>query len=292
VLRDLDGKVALLTGATSGLGRAAAELLAARGASTTIVGRDEAKTERVAREIRAGTGNPNVDTLVADLSTLDGMRHVSDTFPARNTRLDILVNNAGALFNQSSMTADGIEVTFALNHLAYFAISTALTGMLASTPGARVVSTASVVHKFGRLHLPAVATRDRGATQWGAMRAYCDSKLANVVFSAELARRLADAGVTANSLHPGFTRSMLFAATRGSIGTVVRSGPSVRMAQPPHQAADTLVWLATDPAAGARSGGYFVDRAEVPVSRRARDAGLSAELWALSRHLVERARTR
>jgi NAD(P)-dependent dehydrogenase (short-subunit alcohol dehydrogenase family) len=173
-------------------------------------------------------------------------------------------------------------MTFALNHLAYFVVTTDLADLLQNTPGGRVVNTASSSHKFGRLDLDQVATRDGSA----GFQAYCDSKLANVLFTRELARRLAPFGVTANCMHPKFVRSRFFAQTTGLWTALARSPLAAPFARTPEQAADTLVWLATSPEAASCSGEYFVDRAVAPVSRRARDADLASRLWTFSERLV------
>ncbi|MDF5756246.1 SDR family NAD(P)-dependent oxidoreductase [Spongiactinospora sp. TRM90649] len=281
-MRDLAGRRILLTGATSGLGRAAASEFAARGATLTIVGRDETRTRSTADELRRATGNPAVDHLIGDLSVISDMHRVAADFRARSDRLDVLVNNAGAIFDRRATTPDGLETTFALNHLAYFVITTGLLGLLRETPGARVVSTASVSHRLGRLDLDRVATPGLRS----GFRAYCDSKLANVLFTRELARRLAPAGVTANCMHPGFVRSRFFARDSRFWTAVAGSPLAAALARAPERAADTLVWLAADPGAAAHTGEYFVDRAVTPVSRMARDAALASDLWALSERLA------
>jgi len=286
VWRDLDGRVVLLTGATDGVGRAAATEFAARGAMLTIVGRNEAKTERTAEMLRKETGNVAVDFLIGDLSVLSGMRGVVTEFRARRRRLDVLVNNAGAFFQRHAITADGIEQTFALNHLAYFVVTTELFSLLRETPAARVVNTASTVYRLGRLDFEQMATRSYGAGFHAGFRAYCDSKLANVVFTRELSRRLAPFGVTANCLHPGFVRSRLFREATGPWRYAVGNPLAARIARTPERAADTLVWLAASEAAGSCNGEYFVDRAVTPVSRRVQAAALGSRLWALSERLV------
>jgi NAD(P)-dependent dehydrogenase (short-subunit alcohol dehydrogenase family) len=247
----------------------------------TIVGRDRAKTDRTVADLRRTTGNLTVDGVTGDLSIVSGMRAVAAEFRARAPRLDILVNNAGALFQQYVVTPDGLEKTFALNHLAYFVVTRELFDLLLNTPGARVVNTASSSHRFGRLDLEQVATRDGTA----GFRAYCDSKLANVVFTRELARRLAPFGVTANCLHPKFVRSRFFAEATGLWTAAARSRLAAPFSRTPAEAADTLVWLATSPEAASYSGEYFVDRAVAAVSRTARDADLGSRLWTLSERL-------
>ncbi len=278
----LEGRFVLITGATEGIGRAAATEFAARGATLTIVGRDRAKTQRTVEVLRRTTGNAAVDCVIADLSVISGMRAVATEFRARRNRLDILVNNVGALFQRYIITPDGLEMTFALNHLAYFAITTELFDLLQNTPGARVVNTASSSHRFGRLKLDQAATRNGSA----GFRAYCDSKLANVLFTRELARRLAPFGVTANCLHPKFVRSRFFADTTGLLASMARSPLAAPFARTPQRAADTLVWLATSPEAASYTGEYFVDRAVTAVSRKARDPDLASQLWTLSERLL------
>lgn len=281
--QDLEGRFVLVTGATDGVGRAAAVEFAARGATLTIVGRDGAKTEKTVEALRRETGNAAVEGVIGDLSVISGMRAVAAEFRARGNRLDILVNNAGALFQRYVITPDGLEKTFALNHLAYFVVTTELLDLLQNTPGARVVNTASSAHKFGRIDLEQVATRNGAA----GFRAYCDSKLANVIFTRELARRLAPRGVTANCLHPKFVRGRFFAETTG-LWTAARSPLAAPFSRTPVEAADTLVWLATSPEAASYNGEYFVDRAVTAVSRAARDAGLASKLWTLSERLLPR----
>lgn len=280
--QDLAGRVVLITGATDGVGRAAATGFAARGATLTIVGRNRAKAERTVQFLRQTTGNSAVDCVIGDLSLRSGMCGVPTEFRARRKRLDILVNNAGALFPRCATTADGLEMTFALNHLAYFAVTTQLFDLLCSTPGARVVNTASSVYRFGRLDLERMATRTGSA----GFRAYCDSKLANVLFTRELSRRLAPSGATANCMHPGFVRSAFFDGKTALWAYAARSPLSARFARTPERAAETLLWLATSPETATYSGEYFVDRTVTTVSRRARDEVLASRLWALSEQLM------
>ncbi|MGK3979620.1 SDR family NAD(P)-dependent oxidoreductase [Sorangium sp. So ce118] len=180
--------------------KAAALEFARRGATLVIVGRSKEKSERVVSELAAASGNDRIELLLGDLSRLADVRAVADAFRAKHDRLDVLVNNAGAFFNECRLSADGIEMTFALNHVAYFLLTTRLLDLLQKTHGARVISTSSGGHRVGKVDLATIAKRDGRA----GMRAYGDSKLANILFTRELARHLAGSGATANCYHPGF----------------------------------------------------------------------------------------
>ena len=280
---DLAGSVVLVTGATSGIGRAAAMQFAARGAKLSIVGRNKVKTEFTAQSLRQATGNPAVSPIIGDLSLLSGMTAVAAEFMAGAERLDVLVNNAGAMHRRCLPTTDGLEATFALNHLAYFVLTRELFGLLTQAPGARVVNTASSAHALGRLDPELAATR----TGPGGFQAYCDSKLANVLFTRELAARLAPFGVTANCLHPGFTRSRLFTGN-SALARLAGSPLAIPFARSPEQASATLVWLATSQEAARYNGCYFTNRTVTAVSRQAKDAQAAARLWAVSEGLARR----
>jgi NAD(P)-dependent dehydrogenase (short-subunit alcohol dehydrogenase family) len=276
--RDLEGKVVLLTGATEGIGKAAALALARRGAALTLVGRSREKGERVVDELRRASGASRIDLVCGDLSRAADVRAVAEAFRARHDRLDVLVNNAGGIFLEHARADDGVEMTFALNHLGYFRLTTSLMELLARTPGARVVSTSSLAHRVARLRLPYAVTRlDRRA----GFPAYADSKLANILFTRELARRLRGAGVATSCFHPGYVRSG-FGLNNGRIASwLLRAGGSL-LARTPEEGADTLVWLATSPEASRADGGYYADRRLARTTALAGDEGLAGELWRLS----------
>ncbi len=255
----------LLTGATEGIGKAAARALAGRGATLGLVGRDAMKTDRLVSELQAASGNPHIEALVADLSRLEDVRALASAFQRKHDRLDVLINNAGGLFTERVLTPDGFERTFALNHLAYFLLTHELLELLAKTPGARVVNTASGAHRGGNLSdLNEVAKRERSYAPW---KAYADSKLANILFTRELARRVRDRGIVANCFHPGFVRTGFGRNNPGSpIALLLKLGMSL-IARTPEKGAETLVWLATSPEAGRISGEYFHDRRIARVVR-------------------------
>jgi NAD(P)-dependent dehydrogenase (short-subunit alcohol dehydrogenase family) len=280
--RDLEGRVFLMTGGTEGIGKAAAHALAKRGATLVLIGRDPEKTTRVVAELKAASGNERIETIIADLSRLADVRAAAERFRAGHDRLDVLVNNAGAMFDQALRSADGYELTFALNHLAYFQLTAALLDLLKKTPGARVVSTASNAHRRGQIDLDDIAAGNK--SRLGFLR-YSDSKLANILFTRELARRLAGTGVVATCFHPGFIASAFGHNTHGVTRAITMLLQKLR-ALTPEQGADTLVWLATSPDPAAReSGGYFVERKRVSGTARAQDDAMAARLWELSERL-------
>jgi NAD(P)-dependent dehydrogenase (short-subunit alcohol dehydrogenase family) len=280
-MAQLEGKVFLVTGATEGIGKAAALAFARRGATLALVARSREKGERVVAELKAASGNDRVELLVGDMSSLADVRAVADAFRAKHDRLDVLVNNAGAVFTDHRLSADGVEMTFALNHLGYFALTTRLLDLLRKTPGSRVVSTSSGAHQTGRLDLATVAKRDGSA----GFAAYGDSKLANILFTRELARRLAGTSVTANCFHPGFVHTG-FGLNNGGFLKWALGWVSPLFARTPEKGAETLIWLATSPEAEKVNGEYFHDLKIARTTRRAKDDDLAKGLWELSEKLA------
>ncbi len=287
--QDLAGKVFLVTGATDGIGKAAATEFARRGATLTIVGRNKQKTEQVLAELKAGSGNPNIELLLCDLSRMSDVKRVAEEFKARHDRLDVLVNNAGATFKKPIMGPDGYELTFALNHLAYFQLTGSVLDLLRKTPGARVVSTSSAMQARGRLDLAKTPTSLEG---WGPS-AYATSKLANILFTKELQHRLTGTGVSANCFEPGMVRTQFggFGSDQGFLLNLVYA-----LAKPfsvtPEQGADSLIWLATAPEAGSLKGEYVSKRRPATPQKQALDSKLAADLWELSERLCARAVSR
>ena len=214
--QDLAGKVFLITGATDGIGKAAAMDFAKRGASLTIVGRNKEKTEQVLAELRSASGNERLELLLCDLSRPADVRRAAEAFKAQHDRIDVLVNNAGATFRSPVMGPDGIELTFALNHLAYFQLTTSMLDLIRKTPGARVVSTSSAMQARGVLNLEKTPTSLDGS----GVGAYAASKLANVLFTKELQRRLEGTTATANCFHPGTVRTR-FGAFGSDLGVLL-----------------------------------------------------------------------
>lgn len=275
--RPLEGKSILLTGATEGIGKAAAVELARRGASLTIVGRNPEKTERVARELEdAGGARPEV--LLGDLSRLADIRAVAAAFRQKHDRLDVLANNAGGLYQTHQLSADGFEMTFALNHLSYFLLTRELLELLRKTPGARIVSTSSHAHFRGKPDVEDWARRPSGRAGFDV---YGATKLANILFTRELSRRLQGTGVTANCFHPGFVATG-FGMNNGPIARFVIGAAMALVARTPEKGAETLVYLAASPDCAAVTGEYWMDCKTARRSRHAMDDALAARLWSLS----------
>lgn len=284
--QDLKGKVILVTGATDGIGKAAATEFAKRGATLTIVGRNKEKTAHVVAELKSLSGNQDIDSLVCDLSRMTDVKRAADEFKAKHDRLDILVNNAGATFKKPVQGPDGFELTFALNHLAYFELTTELLDLIRKTPGARVVSTSSAMQARGKLDLSTTPTSLEGS----GPRAYATSKLANILFTKELQKHLEGTTATANCFAPGMVRTQFggFGSDQGFLVNLVYA-----LAKPfsitPEQGADSLVWLATSPEAASLKGEFVAKRRAVTPQKQALDAKLAAGLWTLSEKLCAKA---
>ncbi|MBK9262673.1 MAG: SDR family oxidoreductase [Polyangiaceae bacterium] len=278
--RDLEGKVFLITGGTEGIGKAAALDFARRHATLVIVGRNREKTERVVGELKAAGGYDRVDMLLGDMAKMADIRAVAKEFGAKYDRLDVLVNNAGAWFEKYALTSDGIEQTFALNHIGYFLLTTELLELIRKTPNSRVVNTSSGAHTMSRFDLKNIVKRDGSA----GFPAYADSKLANVLFTLELAKRLSGSTAAANCFHPGFVRSAFGWNNEGFIKWSFGLGQTL-FARSVEKGAETLIWLATHPEAAGFNGQYFYDLKVRRVRARGDDPELARRLWDLSEGL-------
>jgi NAD(P)-dependent dehydrogenase (short-subunit alcohol dehydrogenase family) len=279
----VQGKTVLVTGANQGIGKESAVALAAMGASVTIVARDEAKGRAA---IRSRAKSHAVELLVGDLSVIAETRRIAREFAAKHERLDVLLNNAGVLATSRRTTVDGLEHTFATNHMGYFVLTCELLELLKKSAPARVVSVASRAHRRGTLHWDDLQL-ERG---WSAWAAYGQSTLCNVLFTRELARRLEGTGVTANCLHPGVIASG-FGKTDGGLFGLIWKLMSPFLSSPA-DGAKTQIWLCSSPAVEGISGRYFADCKEVPASRlspEASDDAAAKRLWALSEAIVARA---
>ena len=277
----MDGKICLVTGATSGIGRATAATLASLGAEVILVGRNPQKAERVAADIRAASGNPNVHVLLADFTDLDQVRALAATFRERFPRLDVLINNAGAVFLRRELTPYGVEKTFLVNHLAPFLLTNLLLDALHVSPAGRIVNVSSEAHRSGVLQLDDLPM-DQG---YGGLQAYARSKLANILFTRELARRLAGTPITANAVHPGVVATAIWRVGLAPLDRLVRWVVKPFMLSP-EQGADTILYLATSPEVEGVSGQYFIKRRAVSPAPAAQDDETARRLWEVSAHLV------
>ena len=276
----LDGRVALVTGATNGIGQVTAREFARMGARTLIVARDPGRGEAVAREIRDGTG-ATVEVLVADLSSREEVARVAGEARERAGRLDLLVNNAGAIFAERRTSADGVEMTLALNHLAYFLLTLELLPLLEAAPEARVVNVSSMAHERGAIDFEDL----QGERRYGMWKAYAQSKLANVLFTRELSRRLRGSRIAANALHPGAVASGFGRNHPGFFGRLVAIGAPFLAS--PEKGARTTLHVATDPALRGVTGKYFSGCREKAPSRAASDDDTALRLWQISEAMTQ-----
>lgn len=278
-MNGMDGRVCVVTGATTGIGRVAATALAGLGATVVIVGRDAARAEDTRREIAARTGDAKLQVVLADLSVQAEVRRAAAEILAAQPRVHVLLNNAGAIFGQRQLTPDGIERTFALDHLAYFLLTHLLLDRLRESGGARIVNVASLAHRRGDMDFSDL----QYARRYDGQRAYARAKLANILFTHELARRLEGTGVTANCMHPG-TVATGFGET-GPLAWRVFFRYFRFLLRTPEQGADTAIWLASSPEVANVSGRYFVDRKEARSSPLSHDRTVERRLWEESARL-------
>jgi NAD(P)-dependent dehydrogenase (short-subunit alcohol dehydrogenase family) len=275
----MQGKVCLITGATSGIGKAATLELARRGATVVGVGRNPAKCEATTRQIEEATGN-RPDFLLADLSSQADVRRLGAAFLEKHDRLDVLVNNAGAINLSHRKTVDGLELTFALNHLAYFLLTLLLLDVLKASAPSRVINVSSTAHERAGINIDDLAD----PLSYSGFVVYSQSKLANLLFTYEATRRFDGEGVTFNALHPGLVGTNLLSSNglRGRIGGLFLRA----FGRGVSKGARTIVYLATTPEVEGVTSKYFVDERAVGSSAPSYDEGLATELWELSSRLT------
>lgn len=284
-MADMSGKVCVVTGANSGIGKATAMGLAQRGAHVVMVCRNPEKGATALADVQADPGAGSAELVIGDLGSLDETRALAAALLDACPTLDVLVNNAGVWLSSREETPDGFEKTFAVNHLATFLLSNLLLDRLAEGAGGRVVTLSSDLHYRGHIDFDDLQRRSR---RFAGMSAYSDSKLANVLFAFELARRAARRGVTSNAVHPGVVRSNLGTTSGGLKGRLW--GAAVKAVGPlllsPEKGAMTSIYCASAPELAARTGEYFAkSRAKTPA-REARDADVAKRLWAASEALT------
>jgi NAD(P)-dependent dehydrogenase (short-subunit alcohol dehydrogenase family) len=270
----MKGKVVVITGATSGIGEVAAQRLAGMGARIVLVARDAARGQKTLTRLPSiGSGAPH-SIYYGDLSRISESKRVAAEIAAAEPRIDVLINNAGALFGTRRLTADNLEETFATNHMAYFVLTLGLRANLLAASPARVVSTASDAHKGYTLDFDDLQA-EKG---YSAIRAYGRSKLCNILFTRELARRWSGMGVTANCLHPGFVATRFGDSSGGFLSSVVRVGKTL-FAITPEKGAETIVYLASSPDVAAISGDYFYKCRPATPTAGGRDDAAASRLW-------------
>lgn len=275
----MEGRVCLVTGSTSGIGKEIAAGLAGMGATVVLAGRSREKCEAAVQEIAArGVPASQLSYFVADLSLQESVRQLAKEFIDNYDRLHVLVNNAGVFVQKRELTADGIERTFAVNHLAPFLLTNLLLDRLKAGAPSRIVTTSSIAHRGAKMDFADLQM----SKSYGSIRAYGQSKLANILFTRELARRLQGTGVTANCFHPGAVRTNL---VRGSGYGLVWGAASVFFTSP-EKGADTAVYLASSGEVEGVSGEYFVKRKQARASDPAYDSDAAEMLWEASEKLT------
>jgi NAD(P)-dependent dehydrogenase (short-subunit alcohol dehydrogenase family) len=277
----MTGKTVLITGGTGGIGRATAIRLAAMGARVGIVGRDLRRTQRAAAEIESESGNGIVDAFGADMSSQAEVRRLASDVLDAYPRLDVLINNVGGFWSHRHVTADGLERTFALNHLAPFLLTSLLLDRLTASAPARIVTVASGAQSMGTIAFDDLM----GEHRYSGQHAYNQSKLANVMFTYELARRLTGTGVTATALHPGMTNTSFSAEDPSRVFAPLVAVMRLFMKKP-ERGADTPVYLASSPAADGLTGQFFANRQHRQSNKSSYDTETTARLWRVSADLV------
>lgn len=276
----MQGKTCLVTGATAGIGQVTAAALAAQGADLVIAGRNQQKTEHVVQQIIAETGNESVHYLLADFSDLQQVRALAKSFNEQYTRLDLLVNNAGAFFNKRRETPYGVEMTFLVNHLAPFLLTNLLLETIQASAPARIVNVSSDAHKHDTMNFDDLSFK----SDYSGMKGYARSKLANVLFTYELARRLPGDAVTVNALHPGHVATDIWKTNFSIIGPALKWVMGL-FALTPEEGADNTIYLASSADVEGTTAKYFVKREASPSSPISYDEEVAQKLWAISENM-------
>jgi NAD(P)-dependent dehydrogenase (short-subunit alcohol dehydrogenase family) len=281
-MNNMSGKVCLVTGCSSGIGKVTATELAKMGASVVMVCRDRSRGEAVQAEIRAATPDAAVDLIIADLSSMAEVRRVAHEFMQHHSSLHVLINNAGGINARRQVTADGLEYTFATNYLSTFLLTSLLLDTLKASAPARIINVSSVAHTRGSIDFADL----QGARRYSFPKAYGQSKLAQVLFTYALAERLQGTGVTVNALHPGAVASNFNNGMSGLprlIGAAIYAVIGISA----EKGAQTSLYLATSPEVAEVSGKYFVDCKERRSSQRSYDMALRQRLWQVSEELIQ-----
>jgi NAD(P)-dependent dehydrogenase (short-subunit alcohol dehydrogenase family) len=283
-MAQMRGKLVVITGATSGIGLVAAEKLASMGAGIILIARDRRRGEATLQHLQSRYPDATHGLHLADLSLVSQTERVGRAIARQHRHIDVLINNAGSIFAHRQLTSEGLERTFATNHMAYFSLTQCLVDTLTGAPGARIVNTASRAHQGARLELEDL----QSARRYRAFPAYARSKLCNILFTRELARRIAVSRITANCLHPGFVSTGFGDQSGGWLARTI--GIAKRFAISAEEGADTIVYLASAPAVAEMTGGYFYRRKIVRPSPAAEDDEMARALWSRSEAIAARLR--
>ena len=279
-MEDMNGKTCLVTGATSGIGEVTALELARMGACVVLVGRSPDRCEASVARIKQATGSSSVEYLIADLSSLAQVRQAADQFKEKHSHLEVLVNNAGAVFLRRQLSSDGFEMTFALNHLSYFLLTILLLDTLKASAPARIVNVSSDSHRGQQLDFNDLQIQK----SYGVMKAYGRSKLANMLFTYELSRRLNGASVTVNALHPGAVATRIW--EKGGPLNPLISIVMRRFTIPVEKGAQTPIYLASSPDVEGVTGQYFTNCKAVRSDPASYDKASARRLWEMSLKMV------
>ena len=269
---DLSGKTIIVTGANSGIGKSAARGLASMGASVTMVARSRERGEKALKEVQTASASNNVRLMLCDLSSQVSIREFAAAFESENDRLDVLLNNAGSNYFKRHESVDGLELTFALNHMGYFVMTNLLLNIIKASPPARIVNVSSDEHRVDR-----IAFDDLQREQDYGTNVYAETKLMNVLFTYDLARRLEGTGVIVNTMHPGFSRTNFGRRDNGFLGKFFVPVASL-FGRSPERGAETAIYLASSPEVEGVTGKYFVDKQAVPSVDLSYDKAVQARL--------------
>jgi NAD(P)-dependent dehydrogenase (short-subunit alcohol dehydrogenase family) len=278
----MKGKVVVITGGTSGIGQVAAEKLAAMGARIVLVARDKSRADTTLARLRQLGPEVNHTIHFADVSRISDVRRVAREIAAAEPRIDVLLNNAGAMFYDRQVTDDGLERTFATNHMSYFVLTLALRAQLAAAPSSRVVNTASDAHRGAKLDFDDLQC----AKKYKAFTAYGRSKLCNILFTRELARQFAGSGITANSLHPGFVNTRFADGGHGALYQAFRVAKNFALT--PEKGAETIIYLASSPDVSGVTGEYFTKCMRAMPTDEAQNDDSARRLWSETEQLANK----
>lgn len=277
----IQNKTCVVTGASSGIGLVTARVLAERGARVLLVSRNKERGDAAVSTVKTAAPNADVQLILGDLASFEQIRRVAAEILEKAPRLDVLINNAGALNTKRTVTADGHETTFAVNHLAYFLLTHLLLDRLKASAPARIVNVASEAHRRGHINFDDL----EGAKKFDGYAAYQASKLANILFTYELAKRLEGSGVTANCLHPGVIASGFALNASGPVNWFFRLAKPFLLTN--EQGAETTIHLATAPELEGKSGGYYKEKRLIRSNRESNDPAVARRLWEISEQMIK-----